>query len=122
MELLIIELLGRWKMKKLTVRVEDYVYDRLFLVAKDNSTSTNKIINAIIEKYINEPREINYLKEVNDKLQMLVELEDKIAKRQYKHFRLSQQHFANFGYLSNADIKEDKCLNEILNNKDTFNE
>jgi len=122
MELLIIELLGRWKMKKLTVRVEDYVYDRLFLVAKDNSTSTNKIINAIIEKYINEPREINYLKEINDKLQMLVELEDKIAKRQYKHFRLSQQHFANFGYLSNADIKEDKCLNEILNNKDTFNE
>ena len=122
MELLIIELLGRWKMKKLTVRVEDYVYDRLFLVAKDNSTSTNKIINAIIEKYINEPREINYLKEINDKLQMLVELEDKIAKRQYKHFRLSQQHFANFGYLSNADIKEDKCLNEILNNKDNFNE
>lgn len=122
MELLIIELLGRWKMKKLTVRIEDYVYDRLFLVAKDNSTSTNKIINAIIEKYINEPREINYLKEINDKLQMLVELEDKIAKRQYKHFRLSQQHFANFGYLSNADIKEDKCLNEILNNKDTFNE
>jgi len=122
MELLIIELLGRWKMKKLTVRVEDYVYDRLFLVAKDNSTSTNKIINAIIEKYINEPREINYLKEINEKLQMLVELEDKIAKRQYKHFRLSQQHFANFGYLSNADIKEDKCLNEILNNKDTFNE
>lgn len=122
MELLIIELLGRWKMKKLTVRVEDYVYDRLFIVAKDNSTSTNKIINAIIEKYINEPREINYLKEINDKLQMLVELEDKIAKRQYKHFRLSQQHFANFGYLSNADIKEDKCLNEILNNKDTFNE
>ena len=122
MELLIIELLGRWKMKKLTVRVEDYVYDRLFLVAKDNSTSTNKIINAIIGKYINEPREINYLKEINDKLQMLVELEDKIAKRQYKHFRLSQQHFANFGYLSNADIKEDKCLNEILNNKDTFNE
>lgn len=122
MGLLIIELLGRWKMKKLTIRVEDYVYDRLFLVAKDNSTSTNKIINAIIEKYINEPREINYLKEINDKLQMLVELEDKIAKRQYKHFRLSQQHFANFGYLSNADIKEDKCLNEILNNKDTFNE
>ena len=47
---------------------------------------------------------------------------DKISKRQYKHFKLSQQHFANFGYLSNADIKEDKCLNEILNNKDNFNE
>lgn len=109
-------------MKKLTVRVEDYIYDRLFLVAKDNSTSTNKIINAIIEKYINEPKEINYLKELDEKLKKLIELEEKISKRQYKHFRLSQQHFANFGYLSNADINEDKCLKEILNNKDNFNE
>ena len=109
-------------MKKITVRVDDYVYDRLFLVAKENSTSTNKIINAIVEKYINEPKEINYLKELNDKLKTINDYLEKISKRQYKHFKLSQQHFANFGYLSNADINEDKCLNEILNNKDNFNE
>lgn len=108
-------------MKKLTIRVEDYIYDRLNLVAKDNSTSTNKVVNAIVEKYINEPKEINHLKEIDNRLEKLEELVEKISKRQYKHFRLSQQHFANFGYLSNADIKEDKCLNEILN-KDTFNE
>ena len=109
-------------MKKLTIRVEDYVYDRLFLVAKENDTSTNKIVNAIVEKYINEPKEINYLKELNDKLKTINDYLEKISKRQYKHFKLSQQHFANFGYLSNADINEDKCLNEILNNKDNFNE
>ena len=109
-------------MKKVTVRVEDYVYDRLFLVAKENTTSTNKVINTIVEKYINEPKEINYLKELNDKLQIIIDYLEKISKRQYKHFKLSQQHFANFGYLSNADINEDKCLNEVLNNKDTFNE
>lgn len=109
-------------MKKLTIRVEDYVYDRLFLVAKENDTSTNKIVNAIVEKYINEPKEINYLKEVDNKLKTINDYLEKISKRQYKHFKLSQQHFANFGYLSNADINEDKCLNEILNNKDTFNE
>ncbi len=109
-------------MKKVTVRVEDYIYDRLFLVAKENSTSTNKVINTIVEKYINEPKEINYLKELNDKLQIIIDYLEKISKRQYKHFKLSQQHFANFGYLSNADINEDKCLNEILNNKDKFNE
>lgn len=108
-------------MKKLTVRIEDYVYDRLYLVARDNSTSTNKVINAIIERYINEPKEVSYLKEIDAKLQKLAELEEKISKRQYKHFKLSQQHFANFGYLSNADIKEDKCLNEVLNSKDNFN-
>lgn len=109
-------------MKKITVRVDDNIYDRLSLVAKDNTTSVNKIINAIIEKYINEPKEINFLKEINIKLQKLNDIVEKISKRQYKHFKISEQHFANVGYLSNADINEDKCLKEILNNKDNFNE
>ena len=109
-------------MKKLTIRVEDYIYDRLNLVAKDNSISANKVVNAILEKYINEPREINYIKEIDKELKNINELIEKISKRQYKHFKLSQQHFANFGYLSNADINQDKCLKEILNNKDKFNE
>ena len=42
--------------------------------------------------------------------------------QKYKHFKISSQHFANHGYLSNADINEDKCLNEVLNSKDSFNE
>lgn len=109
-------------MKKITVRVDDNTYDRLSLVAKDNTTSVNKIINAIIEKYINEPKEINFLKEINIKLQKLNDIVEKISKRQYKHLKISEQHFANVGYLSNADINEDKCLKEILNNKDNFNE
>lgn len=109
-------------MKKITVRVDDNTYDRLSLVAKDNTTSVNKIINAIIEKYINEPKEINFLKEINIKLQKLNDIVEKISKRQYKHFKISEQHFANVGYLSNADINEDKCLKEILNSKDNFNE
>ena len=61
-------------MKKLTIRVEDYIYDRLNLVAKDNSTSTNKVVNAIVEKYINEPKEINHLKEIDDRLEKLEEI------------------------------------------------
>lgn len=109
-------------MKKITVRVDDNTYNRLSLVAKDNTTSVNKIINTIIEKYINEPKEINFLKEINIKLQKLNDIVEKISKRQYKHFKISEQHFANVGYLSNADINEDKCLKEILNNKDNFNE
>ncbi len=108
-------------MRKLTVRVNDYVYDRLLLVSKDNSTSVNKIINLLLEKYINEPKEINYLKEINNMLKIINDYLEKISKRQYMHFKLSQQHFANFGYLSNADIKQDKCLNEIINNKENFN-
>ena len=109
-------------MKKLTIRLEDYIYDRIYLVANDNKTSANKIVATILEKYINEPREINYLKVIDNKLKLINENIEKVSKRQYKHFRVSQQHFVNVGYLSNADIKEDKCLNEILNNKDGFNE
>ena len=109
-------------MKKLTIRLEDYIYDRLFLVANENNTSANKVVATILEEHINQPREINYLKEIDKKLKKIIELEEKISKRQYKHFKLSEQHFANFCYLSNADINEDKCLNEILNNKDNFNE
>lgn len=108
-------------MKKLTIRLEDYIYDRLFLVANDNKTSVNKVVSTILEKYINEPREINYLKEIDIRLKAMNDILEKISKRQYKHFKVSQQHFANFGYLSNADLKEDKCLNEILG-KDNFHE
>lgn len=109
-------------MKKITVRLEDYIYDRLNLVSNENGISVNKIVSNILEKYINQPKEINYMKELDRDLKILNSNLEKVSKRQYKHFLVSQQHFANVGYLSNADIKEDKCLKEILNNKDSFNE
>lgn len=111
-----------WIMKKLTIRVDDYIFDRINLFAKDNNTSANKVANSILEKYINEPREINFLKEVDKKLQALNNKLETISKRQYIHLKISKQHFANFGYLSNAAIEEDKCLNELLNVKDKYNE
>lgn len=109
-------------MKKLTIRIDDYIYNRLNLVAIDNHTSINKIVASILKKSIDEPKEINYLKELNDKLNLINNSLEKISKRQNKHFKVSQQHFANFAYLSNADINEDKCLQQILNTKDNFNE
>ena len=108
-------------MKKLTIRLEDYIHDRLILVSKDNKTSINKTVGIILKEYIDNPKEINYLDEIDKKLKIIDEKIEKISKRQYKHFKLSQQHFANFGYLSNADINEDKCLKETLG-KDKFNE
>ena len=108
-------------MKKLTIRLEYYIHDRLNLVSKDNKTSINKTVGIILKEYIDNPKEINYLDEIDKKLKIIDEKIEKISKRQYKHFKLSQQHFANFGYLSNADINEDKCLKETLG-KDKFNE
>ena len=74
-------------MKKLTIRLEDYIYDRLFLVANENSTSANKVVATILEEYINQPREINYLKEIDEKLKKLIELED--DEKGYKSYGLN---------------------------------
>lgn len=109
-------------MIKLTIRLDDSIYDRLHIVAKENAISINKLISSILTKYISESNNNDNMKIINDKINAIIHKLENISKRQYKHMRISEQHFANFGYLSNADITEDKCLNEILNFKDTFND
>ena len=79
-------------MKKFTVRLNDYIYDRLNLVASDNKISINKIIGVIAEKYIYESSELNYLKEIDNKLKMLSDKLESISKNQHKHIRISKQH------------------------------
>jgi len=109
-------------MRKLTIRIEDYMYDRLNLTASENNTSINKIISLIVKNFIDQPKEINYLKELDKTLDIILKKIDLISKRQYFHFNVSSQHFANHGYLSNADLKEDKCLKEILMKDNSFND
>ena len=107
---------------KLTIRIKESIYDRLSIVAKENKTSINKIVSLVLEKYINEPKEINYIKKLDEYLKEINNNLERISKRQYLHFEISKQQFANFGYLSNANIRTDKCLNEIINRKDSFND
>lgn len=109
-------------MKKLTIRIEDYMYDRLNLTASENKTSINKIISSIVKHFMDQPKEINYLKELDSRLETISKQVETVSKRQYLHFNISSQHFANHGYLSNADIKEDKCLNEILGKNKKYHE
>ena len=47
-------------MKKLTIRIEDYMYDRLNLTATENKTSINKIIASILKQFMDQPKEINF--------------------------------------------------------------
>lgn len=109
-------------MKKLTIRIEDYMYDRLNLTASENNISINKIIASIVKQFMDQPKEINYLNELDERLSTISKQIETISKRQYLHFNISSQHFANHGYLSNADIKDDKCLKEILEKNKNYNE
>lgn len=101
-------------MKKMTIRVDDYIYDRLNLIAKESKTSANKTIAKIIKDNINKNSDVDYVNSLNKKLDYLIKNIEKINKRQVAHFKLSKQHFANVGYLSNANINEDETLKEIF--------
>lgn len=104
-------------MKRMTIRVDDYIYDGVCLIAKESKISANKVIANLVKDSLNKNNDIDYSKNLNEKIDLLIKNIDKIDKRQLSHFKVSKQHFANFGYLSNADINEDKCLNELFRNK-----
>ena len=100
-------------MKIITLRVDNELYDQIYNISKQTSTSLNKTTKNIIADYLKSPRTIaSFLSEINT-----------ITRKQNLHLKISKQHFANIGYLSNADIKEDKCLKEIYRQcKNGFND
>ena len=110
-------------MKRISIRVEDFIFERLNLLAKESNVSLNKIITNIIIKKKKKPNEIiNCLDVFNKTLENIEKNLNKISKIQNSHFKVSKQHFVNHGYLSNADINEDICLNELLNKDNNFND
>lgn len=110
-------------MKKFTVRLEDYVYDRLLLVAKEEKTSINKLIGLILKREVDKPKELNVLELINQTLNNIENKLVSMSKKQHFHFNLSLQHFVNQGYFENVDPKNDKCYKELQNkNIDKFNE
>lgn len=111
-------------MKIITLRVDDEIYDQIYNISKQTSTSLNKTTKNIIADYLKSPRTIaSFLSEIENNLSILNREINTITRKQNLHLRISKQHFANIGYLSNADIKEDKCLKEIYRQcKNGFND
>lgn len=110
-------------MRTLTVRVDDYIFDRINLLANENKSSLNKIVTQIIIKELEKPTEMfNSLKSIDSNLDKIKKDVDTILKRQTTHIKVSKQHFVNHGYLSNADIGEDRCLHELLSKDNSFND
>ena len=109
-------------MKIITLIVDDELYDQIYNISKQTSTSLNKTTKNIIADYLKSPRTIaSFLIENN--LSILNREINTITRKQNLHLRISKQHFANIGYLSDADIKEDKCLKEIYRQcKNGFND
>ena len=50
-------------MKKMTIRVDDYIYDRVNLLAKESKISANKIVANILKDNLLKNNDIDYSKE-----------------------------------------------------------
>jgi len=107
-------------MKRLTIRLDDYNFERLYLLAKNNNVSVNKMVNELLDDYFTKPKELDYIQNMKLSIDELEKMITSIAKKQSLHFKISSQHFANHGYLSNAAVDEDKCLNELLDRKKKY--
>ena len=109
-------------MVRQTMRFDDDIHFKTSSIAKKNNLSFNKFVNLVLEDYLNNSGQNSYFKEVDNRLKQLYDIIKSLNKDQKILLKISKQHFANVGYLSNADVKKDKCLNELLRNRDYFNE
>lgn len=91
-------------MRALSVRLDEYIYDRLSLLLES----------------LDKSKELNSIELIGNSLLELENMLTKMAKKQALHFKITSQLFANHGYLSNAEVSEDKSLNEVLDKNKKF--
>lgn len=103
-------------MKKLTIRLDDYLYDELYIIADKENVSVNKVVANIIFQSLNSDIPIK------ERLDDIINVLNEIKIKQNSHFKLSKQHFVNQGYFENLNPKNDKCFNSLMEEKDNFNE
>lgn len=104
-------------MKKMTIRVDDYIYERITNIANDNKISSNKLISKMIKNEIDSGFDINKQNYLVENFNSIDKRLNYIEKKLLEDLKVTKQHFANRGFFSNADVNEDKCLKEIFKNK-----
>ena len=104
-------------MKKMTIRDDDYIYERINNIANDNKISSNKLIAKMIKNEIDTGFDINKQNYLVENFNSIDKRLNYIEKKLLEDLKVTKQHFANRGFLSNADVNEDKCLKEIFKNK-----
>ena len=98
-------------MRALSVRLDEYIYDRLSLLAKENNLSLNKMLNSLLLESLDKSKELNSIELIAKSLEKMLTT---LSKKHTLHFKITSQLFANHGYLSNAEVSEDKSLNQVL--------
>ena len=98
-------------MRKLTIRMDDETYNKLQNRLLESNISMNKFVNdLVLDELLKPVAMVNSLERLDQMLDSIYKTVNKIDRIQYSHFKVSKQHFANRGFLSNAEIRDDKCL------------
>lgn len=110
-------------MKRLTMTYEDDIYYPIYNLSKEQKTSFRNIVMTILRNEIYKPKDISDIKIISKDMKECLYLLDEIKKKQKSHYRLSEQLFVNHGYLANANPKESKSYQELLeSSKNKFND
>ena len=110
-------------MKRINVRLDDLIYEKVKISAQSKSKTVNKFITDLLTSEFDKPKDIREIEELDKKISFLNDKIISISKKQKYHYDLSVQHFVNQGYYENANPNKDKCYQELLNSyKDKFNE
>ena len=110
-------------MRRLTMTFEDDIYYPIYNLAKEQHTSFRNIVITILRNEIYKTKEMTDIQIKEKEIKECLYLLDEIKKRQKSHYRLSEQLFVNHGYLANANPKESKSYQELLeSSKNKFND
>lgn len=93
--------------------INSLIFDDLLSKVKMFYSDDKQNLIDYISKSFSKGDSSKIIYEIENNLSILNREINTITRKQNLHLRISKQHFANIGYLSNADIKEDKCLKEI---------
>lgn len=78
-------------MKIITLRVDDELYDRIYNISKQTSTSLTKTTKIIIADYLKNSRTIaSFLSEIENSLSILNHKINTITRKQNLHLRISK--------------------------------
>lgn len=110
-------------MRRLTITFEDDIYYPIYNLAKEEHTSFRNIVMSILRNEIYKPKEMTDIKTIDNEIKECLYLLNEIKKKQKSHYKLSEQLFVNHGYLANANPKESKSYQELLeSSKNKFND
>lgn len=109
-------------LKAITLRLDDDLYNQIKFLSNQNKISLNKMATNLIVDNLKGNDLKRLFNDMNKYLESIDKKLEHTSKNISANFKVTKQLFANKGYISNADVKYDRALREILDREYIFND